>query len=102
MTTMESKCGSRTLRRIALLRRPNLDLRRQGAVDRALVGDLQQARPLAGIERAFEPDCPLDAVDHPVLALAGRAVGGVNPAMAEPDRDPVERQRLAPGIEPQG
>ena len=69
-------------------------------MDRTFVGNLEQARPLLRIERPGEHNSPLDAVDHPFLGFAGFAVGGMDLGVAETDRDPIERQCLALGIEP--
>src|SRR5262249_40354104 len=68
-------------------------------MDRTLVGDSEQSPALLRIERAAQCDGPLDAVNHPFLGLAIFAIGGVNSGMAELDRHPLERQRLALGIE---
>src|SRR6516165_9214330 len=67
---------------------------------RTLVGDFEQPPPLLRIKRAAQYDGPLDAVDHAFLGLAIFAIGGVNSGMTELDRHPLERQRLALGIEP--
>src|SRR5262249_40672480 len=86
--------------RLALLHRPDIDLRCQRAVDGTFVGDLEQAAALLGVERAAQRDRPLDAVEHAFLGLAVCTIGGVNPGMGELDRHPLERQRLALGVEP--
>src|SRR5262249_18957539 len=94
----------RRLRRSALLApfaRPDLDLGCERAVDRTLVGDLEEPRTLAIIESAGERDGPIDAVEHPFFGLAALAIGGVDLGVVEPHRDFVERQCLALGVEPQ-
>src|SRR2546429_3831317 len=81
------------------LYRANVHLRRQRAMDRTFIRDLQQPPALLRIERAAQRDGALDAVDHPFLGLAILAIGGVDSPMAKLDRHPLERQRLALGIE---
>src|SRR4029079_13528759 len=78
----------------------DVDLRLQRAVDRALLGDLEEARTLLAIKVALEGDDTIDVVDHPFLCFAFGAIGGVNSAMPEPDRGPLQRQALAVGIKP--
>ena len=68
-------------------------------MDRTFIGDLQKPPALLRIERAGQCDGALDAVDHPFLGLAILAIGGVDAPMAKLDRHPLERQRLALGIE---
>src|ERR1700730_7819330 len=85
--------------RLGPLYRPNLHLRRQRAMDRTFVRDLQKPPALLRIERTAQRDGALDAVDHPFLGLAILAIGGVDSPMAKLDRHPLERQGLAPGIE---
>src|SRR5215211_3444740 len=47
----------------------DFDLRRQGAMHRTFVGDLQELGALRGIELAFEGNCSIDAVDHSFFRL---------------------------------
>ena len=68
-------------------------------MDRTFVGDLQEPLALLRVERAAQCDGPLDAVDHPFLGLAFLAIGGVDAGVAEFDRYPLERQRLALGVD---
>src|SRR6185369_506288 len=56
---------------VPLLARPDLDLRCQGPVHGAFVGNLQEARPLVIVELARERDDTLDPVEHAFLGLAG-------------------------------
>src|SRR4051812_16290493 len=72
-----------TRRGSCLLRLPRHDphLRRQRAVHRALVGDLQQFCALFRIQRAVDGYHPVDLVDHAVSGLAFRAILGVDLAM---------------------
>src|SRR5262249_6658000 len=85
--------------RLRPLHRPNVHLRRQRAMDRTFVGDLQESPALLRIERAAQCDGPLDTVDHSFLGFAFLAIGGVDTGVAEFDRYPLERQRLALGVE---
>src|SRR2546423_14850713 len=84
---------------LRLFHRANVDLRCERAVHRTFVGDLEQPPPLLRVESAAQGDRPLDAVKHAVLGLAVCAVRGVDAGVIEPDRHPLERQRLALGIE---
>jgi hypothetical protein len=55
----------------------DLDLGRQGPVNRALVGNVEQACSLTPVQRSKELDVTVDSVDHRVLGFAGLAVGRV-------------------------
>src|SRR5262245_59923959 len=79
--------------------RADVDLRGQRAVHSAFVGDFHQPLALRRIEIAGERDGALDAVDHPLLGLAVRAILGVDLGVAQLDRHLIERQRLALGVE---
>src|ERR1043166_1840229 len=79
------------LRGRAILARPDLDLRGQRAMHRALVGNLHEAGALGVVERAFERDRAVDPVDHAFLGLAVRAIGRVNLGVGETHGDLVER-----------
>jgi hypothetical protein len=59
----------------------------QGAVHRALVGDLQKLRFLRVVEVAFQRQDAVDAIDLRSLCLAILAVGNVNFAVFEIDAD---------------
>ena len=67
---------------------------------RAAVRDLEQLRPLRRVERALEPDHPLDPVDLALARLAVGAVGGVDLVVLQLDLDALERQALQVGVEP--
>src|SRR5260370_8972291 len=88
--------------RPAILRplyRPNLHLRRQRAMDRTFIRDLQEPPALLRIELAAQCDGAIDAVDHPFLGLAILAIGGVDSPMADLDPHPLARQRPPPRVE---
>src|SRR5580693_2567192 len=73
----------------------NLDFRFERAVDRTLLGDLEQPRADFIVQRARNHDLLVDPVQHPFLGFARLAVGGVDLGVGEPHRDPFERQALA-------
>src|SRR5689334_12844248 len=77
------------------LGRPDLDLGRECAVDRTLVGDLDEPRALGIVEIAGERDGPVDAIEHPFFRFAALAIGGMDLGVTEPHGDLVKRQRLA-------
>src|SRR5260370_8697166 len=81
------------------LYRPNLHLRRQRAMDRTFIRDLQEPPALLRIERAAQCDGAIDAVDHPFLGLAILAIAGVDSPMPHPDPPPLARHRLGFAIE---
>ena len=62
--------------RLGPLYRANVHLRRQRAMNRTFIRDLQKPPALLRIERAAQRDGALDAVDHPFLGLAILAIGG--------------------------
>src|SRR5215467_51001 len=80
---------------------PNVDLGGQRAMHRAFIGDLHEPRALRLVERPFEHDGALYAIDLALLGLAARAVGGVNLGVGEPYRHPIERKSLVLGIKSQ-
>src|SRR5262249_25571496 len=81
------------------LYRADVHLRRQRAMDRTFVRDLQKPPALLRIEGAVERDGALDAIDLPFLGPATLTTGGVDSPVAKLDCPPLERQRLALGIE---
>src|SRR4029450_5384529 len=81
-------------------RNPHLVL--QGAMDRTLVGDLEQFRPRCGVERAFELDHPVDAIDAPFLGLAFAAVARVGLLVAQVDTDALQRKFFLVGVHAYG
>jgi len=66
-------------------------LRIQGAVHRALAGNLQQLRAQRGIELALDRDDPLEAVDFPLSAF-GRGAAQALP-QTPPERHWGRRSR---------
>jgi len=70
-------------------------------MDRTLVGDLQQLGAHAGVEIALKRDRPLDAIEHAFLGLAGFAIGRVDLAVLQCNRDAAKRQRFAIGVKAQ-
>src|SRR5262249_7075394 len=84
---------------VAPFDRADVDLRGQRTVHRTFVGDFHEPLALSRIKIAGERDGALDTVDHALLGLAVRAILGVDLAVAEVDHHPIERQRLALGVE---
>jgi len=76
----------------------DVNLRGEGAVDRALVGDLQQSQMLLLTEHTREFHVAVDVVEQTVGGFTLLAVGGVNSRMPEPNRHGVERPLLASGV----
>src|SRR5580698_4711218 len=54
--------------------RDDVNLRGQGAMHRALVGDFQQPLALSGVELAFHGDDAVDLVEHASLGFAFGAI----------------------------
>ena len=77
---------------------PDIDLRRQRAVDWTFVGNLKQPLFLFCGQRATELDISVNAVEHPLPCFAVPAIGGIFFRMAQPNCDGIERPALAPGI----
>src|SRR6266496_5589015 len=71
-------------------------------MDRALVRNLQQARPLFVAEHTREFDLAVDVVEPTFSRFAILAVGGVNLQMPKPHGYGLERPALASRIERQG
>jgi hypothetical protein len=64
------------------------------AVDRALVRDLDEARPLRRVEIAGERDAALDVIDLAVLGLALGAIGRVMRECSSSTRTPSRGRPL--------
>ena len=69
---------------------------------RTFVRDLHQLAALPGVERTFHADDPIDLVEHPGFGFTLRAVFGVDLAVLQRHRDPLQRQRFALGIQAHG
>jgi hypothetical protein len=66
------------VQRLSLQGRTDVDLRRQGLVNRALVGDLQQPLPLTVVECAGQLNFAVDMSDPSLGRLAVSSIFGVN------------------------
>src|ERR671932_2638898 len=97
-----------TSRALPRLRRPSsgpgfyVDLRDEGSMDRALLGDLQELRSLLVAQRPGQLHVQLDPVDPPFFGLALGTVGSVYSRVPEPGRHALQRPALASGVHPDG
>jgi hypothetical protein len=66
---------------------------------RAPVGNLQQPVTLFLVETAAQCDHTLDPIDETFLGLAGLAVGGMDPAVTQSNRDLLQGQHLSVGVQ---
>jgi hypothetical protein len=73
----------------------NAKLARQRAMDRALVRNFKQARPLLVAERAHELHIALDLVDRTLFRLAFLAVDGIDRRMPKPNGHGLKRPAFA-------
>src|ERR1700722_13488909 len=78
--------------------RDDVNLRGQGAMHRAFVGDFQQPLALLGVEIALHGDHAVDLVEHASLGFAFGAIFRMDLAVAQSHRGPLQRQRLAVGV----
>ena len=70
----------------------------EGAMYRALPGDLEELRALLIAQRPVEFDCQLDRIYPPLLGFAVGAIVGVDPRVSKPSCDASERQIFPLGI----
>src|SRR5687768_4764021 len=75
--------------------RPDVDLGRERPVNRALVRDHDEARPLLVAQTSLELDVALDAIEHAALRLTIRAVCRMDLGVPKPHRDGLERPLLS-------
>ena len=67
-----------------------VDLRGEGPVNRALIGDVEQSLSLLVVEFPLKLDFPLDPVQHSDFRRAGLAIFGMDFGMPQADRDRLE------------
>ena len=79
-----------------------MNLRHQRPVHRALVRDVQQARPLIVAECAGQIHRTFDVIEPAFFGLARLTVGGVNLRVPEPHRHRLERPPLSSGVHRHG
>jgi len=82
--------------------RSDHNLRSQGPVDRALIRNLQQPRPLININVSDELYITLDLIDHANVRFAILAVGRMYPRVPNANANSLQRPLLAPGVESNG
>jgi hypothetical protein len=71
-------------------------------MNRALVGDVEQSRPVVAIEGFYQLDIALDSVDQSDPGLVALAVSRVHLRVPETHPHSLERPLLAPGVESDG
>jgi hypothetical protein len=71
-------------------------------VDRALIRNLQQPRPLINIKVSDELYITLDLIDHANVRFAILAVGRMYPRVPKANANSLQRPLLAPGVESNG
>src|SRR4051794_2269878 len=82
--------------------RGDVDLRGQGLMNRATIGDVHQPFPLRLVEFADQLDIAVNVVDPSLCGLALRAVFGVNTRVSQRHSNPLEWPAPAVGVHPHG
>ena len=93
--TTRGNSGLRPRNRDSDLARRDVNLRRQRAVNRALVRNFQEPRALFCRQRSGELDESLDLVEHSFLGLAFGTINRVNLRVPQRNGDSFQRPSLA-------